>query len=292
MGHGIAQVFALAGHDVTITDSVAGERSTAAKARITANLKDLGDDPRAVERVTAHRDLAAAVRDADYRRRGGARRICRSSRSCSPRSRRTSAPTRSSPATPRSSRSPTSWAASTRRERALGTHWWNPPYLVPLVEVIGTEWTSPAGDRLHHDAACRRRQDAGACEEGRAGLRRQPAAACALARGDCAGRARHLRRRDRRHGDQGELRPAARGARAAGERRPRRHRSDARDPPDRAAGYRAPAGPVALSRNSWSPTASSASNRARASATGRPSSRLRCGRRCVQHLKKARADDA
>jgi 3-hydroxybutyryl-CoA dehydrogenase len=30
-----------------------------------------------------------------------------------------------------------------KRERALGTHWWNPPYLVPLVEVIGTKWTSP-----------------------------------------------------------------------------------------------------------------------------------------------------
>ena len=29
------------------------------------------------------------------------------------------------------------------RERALGTHWWNPPFLVPLVEVIGTQWTSP-----------------------------------------------------------------------------------------------------------------------------------------------------
>ena len=28
-----------------------------------------------------------------------------------------------------------------RRERALGTHWWNPPYLVPLVEVIETQWT-------------------------------------------------------------------------------------------------------------------------------------------------------
>ena len=28
-----------------------------------------------------------------------------------------------------------------RRERALGTHWWNPPFLVPLVEVIETEWT-------------------------------------------------------------------------------------------------------------------------------------------------------
>jgi 3-hydroxybutyryl-CoA dehydrogenase len=30
------------------------------------------------------------------------------------------------------------------RDRALGTHWWNPPFLVPLVEVIGTEWTAPA----------------------------------------------------------------------------------------------------------------------------------------------------
>ena len=31
-----------------------------------------------------------------------------------------------------------------RRERAVGTHFWNPPFLVPLVEVIGTEWTSEA----------------------------------------------------------------------------------------------------------------------------------------------------
>jgi 3-hydroxybutyryl-CoA dehydrogenase len=30
------------------------------------------------------------------------------------------------------------------RSRALGTHWWNPPFLVPLVEVIGTQWTSRA----------------------------------------------------------------------------------------------------------------------------------------------------
>ena len=30
-----------------------------------------------------------------------------------------------------------------KRERALGTHWWNPPYLVPLVEVIETQWTAP-----------------------------------------------------------------------------------------------------------------------------------------------------
>lgn len=29
-------------------------------------------------------------------------------------------------------------------ERAMGTHWWNPPYLVPLVEVIKTPLTNPA----------------------------------------------------------------------------------------------------------------------------------------------------
>jgi 3-hydroxybutyryl-CoA dehydrogenase len=27
--------------------------------------------------------------------------------------------------------------------RILGTHWWNPAYLVPLVEVVPTEWTDP-----------------------------------------------------------------------------------------------------------------------------------------------------
>ncbi len=28
------------------------------------------------------------------------------------------------------------------KERMIGTHWWNPPYLIPLVEVIQTEHTS------------------------------------------------------------------------------------------------------------------------------------------------------
>src|SRR5262249_56022244 len=65
MGHGIAQVFALAGHDVSIYDSVAANLDSA-KARILANLKDLGDDPSAVERVRPTADLAAAVREADY----------------------------------------------------------------------------------------------------------------------------------------------------------------------------------------------------------------------------------
>ena len=29
------------------------------------------------------------------------------------------------------------------KTRAVGTHWWNPPHMIPLVEVVKTEWTSP-----------------------------------------------------------------------------------------------------------------------------------------------------
>src|ERR1041385_715048 len=65
MGHGIAQVFALAGHDVTITDS---HKPTldGATARIAANLRDLGDEPKAVDRVRPIADLGECVREADY----------------------------------------------------------------------------------------------------------------------------------------------------------------------------------------------------------------------------------
>src|SRR5437870_1712109 len=65
MGHGIAQVFALAGHDVRIHDSETANLDSV-KLRILTNLKDLGDDQSAVERVHPAPDLAAAVREADY----------------------------------------------------------------------------------------------------------------------------------------------------------------------------------------------------------------------------------
>src|SRR4029077_5053502 len=65
MGHGIAQVFALAGHDVSIHDSVAANLDSA-KARILGNLRDLGDDQATVERGRPTADLGAAVGEADY----------------------------------------------------------------------------------------------------------------------------------------------------------------------------------------------------------------------------------
>ncbi len=140
MGHGIAQVFALAGHEVTITDTVMNNLDTVI-ARIEANLRDLGDDENAATRVRPCVDLAEAVRDADY--------VVEAVLEDLPLKQKLFGEIE------RHVRPDTILASNTsvipitsimqglkKRERALGTHWWNPPFLVPLVEVIETQWTS------------------------------------------------------------------------------------------------------------------------------------------------------
>ena len=140
MGHGIAQVFALAGHGVTIYDSIVASLDTV-KTRILTNLKDLGDDQKAIERVTPVSDLAQAVRNADY--------VVEAILEDLPLKQKLFAEIESYVRPDTILASNTSVIPITRimeglkqRERALGTHWWNPPYLVPLVEVIETQWTS------------------------------------------------------------------------------------------------------------------------------------------------------
>jgi 3-hydroxybutyryl-CoA dehydrogenase len=142
MGHGIAQVFALAGHEVTITDTVMASLASA-KTRILANLKDLGDDPKAAERVAAVANLASAVREADY--------VVEAVLEDLPLKKKLFAEIEKHVRPDTILASNTSVIPITKimqglkgRERALGTHWWNPPFLVPLVEVIETKWTSPA----------------------------------------------------------------------------------------------------------------------------------------------------
>lgn len=140
MGHGIAQVFALAGHRVTITDAHAKTLDTA-KARIGANLRELGEDESVVERVRLCADLGEAVREADYVVEAVLEDLALKQKLFAEIERHV--------------RPDTILASNTsvipitaimhglsRRERALGTHWWNPPFLVPLVEVIETEWTA------------------------------------------------------------------------------------------------------------------------------------------------------
>ena len=154
MGHGIAQVFALAGHDVTIYDAFAGSLETV-KARILANLKDLGDDQGAVDRVTPQADLALAVKDADYVVEAVLEDLALKQKlfgEIEPLVRPDTILASNTSVIPITA----IMQGLERRERALGTHWWNPPFLVPLVEVIETQWTSPATVdftmRLHADA--------------------------------------------------------------------------------------------------------------------------------------------
>jgi 3-hydroxybutyryl-CoA dehydrogenase len=153
MGHGIAQVFALAGHDVAITDSHAPTLASA-KDRIFTNLKDLGGDLAALERIHVCAPLDEAVAEADFvveavRENLGVKQklfadVERAARGDAILASNTSV----IPIT-------TIMSGLQNRARALGTHWWNPPYLVPLVEVIATEWTRPAAIdftmKLHAD---------------------------------------------------------------------------------------------------------------------------------------------
>ena len=142
MGHGIAQVFALAGHEVAIYDPVAASLDLV-KTRIVANLRDLGDEETAVERVRPCTDLAEAVRDADF--------VVEAAPENLEIKRKLFAETEGYVRQDTILASNTSVIPITaimqdlrERSRALGTHWWNPPYLVPLVEVIGTQWTEPS----------------------------------------------------------------------------------------------------------------------------------------------------
>jgi 3-hydroxybutyryl-CoA dehydrogenase len=140
MGHGIAQVFAVAGHDVTVTDSFVQNLDTV-KSRIAANLRDLGEDEGAVARVRTCADLGEAVRDADYVVEAVSEDLALKQKLFAEVERHVRAD-----AILASNTSVIPITAIMQglaaRSRALGTHWWNPPFLVPLVEVIETQWTA------------------------------------------------------------------------------------------------------------------------------------------------------
>jgi len=154
MGHGIAQVFALSGHDVTITDAAAASLNTA-KSRIAANLHDLGEDESAVARVRPCADLAEAVGKADFVVEAVSEDLLLKQKLFAEIEAHVHADTvlaSNTSVIPITS----IMQGLARRERALGTHWWNPPFLVPLVEVTETQWTAPqtiAWTMALHEAA-------------------------------------------------------------------------------------------------------------------------------------------
>ncbi|MEM8540738.1 MAG: 3-hydroxyacyl-CoA dehydrogenase NAD-binding domain-containing protein [Pseudomonadota bacterium] len=143
MGHGIGLIMARAGHNVAISDPVQ-ETRLSLLSRITDSLKIIGasDDelPSIIGRVTVHGSLREAAFNADIVFEAAPeklelkRSIFAELESCVPEHCILA--------------SNTSVIQISKimgdletRHRAVGTHWWNPPHMIPLVEVVKTEWT-------------------------------------------------------------------------------------------------------------------------------------------------------
>jgi len=142
MGHGIAQVFARAGHRVRVYDAAPAALDVLG-SRIAANLAALDEPADCVDLVTGHADLAEAVGDADVVFEAAPEKIDLKRAIFADLVRL--APARALIAS-NTSVIPigTIVEGLPSRHRLLGTHWWNPPFLVPLVEVVGTPETAPA----------------------------------------------------------------------------------------------------------------------------------------------------
>lgn len=142
MGHGIAQVFACAGHQVVVYDPFPASLETL-HSRIQENLKLIGLPDDCLTLISCCSSLKEAVRDADIVFEAVLEDLALKQDLFA----QLEAHVR--PETILASNTSVMPITSimeklSRRENALGTHWWNPPFLVPLVEVVPTEWTSPA----------------------------------------------------------------------------------------------------------------------------------------------------
>ena len=140
MGHGIAYRFAAAGHDVGVF-----EPSAELRASLPARLQKIADlldgDPACIDRVSAHGDLAAAARDAGLVVEAVLENLELKQKIFA------ALEAIVSPETILASNSsalPTTEIGRhlKHRGRVVGAHFWNPPHLVRLVEVIQNEATT------------------------------------------------------------------------------------------------------------------------------------------------------
>ncbi len=142
MGHGIAQVLAGAGVEVRVYDLDEAARESV-RERVADNLRSLGGDPAIVRRIAPAQSLADAARDADWVFEAVAEKLELKQELF--RALDDAAPAAAVLATNTSVMSVTEIASrASGRHRIVGTHWWNPPYLMPLVEVVQTAETDPA----------------------------------------------------------------------------------------------------------------------------------------------------
>jgi 3-hydroxybutyryl-CoA dehydrogenase len=149
MGHGIAYLFAAVGHPVGLFEPSADIRASLQK-RLNAIADLFGDDPALLKKIEAYDQLAPAMKNTTFVFEAAPEKL--------PLKQQIFADLESVVAPDTILASNSSAIPSTEigrhlkhRERVVGTHFWNPPHLVPLVEVIQNEKTSEAVVRATMD---------------------------------------------------------------------------------------------------------------------------------------------
>jgi 3-hydroxybutyryl-CoA dehydrogenase len=140
MGHGIAYLLAAAGHHVGIFEPDAETRASL-PSRLDRVLHILADDGMLLKRISVHDAMAPAVKDARFVFEAAPEKLPLKQRIFAELEALVSA---DAILASNSSAIPTTEIGRElkHRERVVGTHFWNPPHLVPLVEVIQNEKTS------------------------------------------------------------------------------------------------------------------------------------------------------
>lgn len=146
MGHGIALTLARAGQYVRITDPIAEARDNVS-ARIWQSMEAMGHSDAQITKTLKMIEIcnttAGAVREADVVFEAAPEKLAlkqsifaeveeHASEACILASNTSVMPI-------------TDIMSDLRlKHRAVGTHWWNPPHMIPLVEVVKTKWTDDA----------------------------------------------------------------------------------------------------------------------------------------------------
>jgi 3-hydroxybutyryl-CoA dehydrogenase len=139
MGHGIAQIFAAAGHRVRVHDAFP-KTLEAAPSRIKAIFELLGQDASALSNLSYHAGFDEAVADAEFVFEAAPEKpevkqeIFERLAKAAPAGAILCTNTSAIPIH-------VVGARVADKGRVVGTHFWNPPHLVPLVEVVQSEST-------------------------------------------------------------------------------------------------------------------------------------------------------
>ncbi|MEM9107771.1 MAG: 3-hydroxyacyl-CoA dehydrogenase family protein [Pseudomonadota bacterium] len=146
MGHGIAASFARAGHSVSVFDTIPDSLASL-QGRAAASLATLGlsgeQSETAAALITPVADIRECVADAAFVVEAAPENLELKQKIFG--DLEEAVPTDCILASNTSVIPITAIVEGMETpQRALGTHWWNPPHLIPLVEVIRTQWTSDA----------------------------------------------------------------------------------------------------------------------------------------------------